>query len=83
MKLVTNAITSNVDVLVSNPRKVLRVDTHHLKPVALMKPHNMVVKKGRRWKKAILEIATDKHVYKLFVEVPCRGFGFLHTMKIM
>jgi hypothetical protein len=33
----------------------------------------------------ILEIATDKHVhsYKLFVEVPCRGFGFLNTMKIM
>jgi hypothetical protein len=34
-------------------------------------------------KGAILEIATDKHVYKLFVEVPCRGFGILHTMKIM
>jgi len=23
-------------------------------------------------KEAMLEIATDKHVYKLFVEVPCR-----------
>jgi hypothetical protein len=34
-------------------------------------------------KEAVLEIATDKHVHKLFVEVPCRGFGFLHTMKIM
>jgi len=48
MKQGTNAITSNVDVLVSNPRKVLRVDTHHLKPVAIMKPHTMVVKTGPR-----------------------------------
>ena len=29
MKLITNAITSNMEVLVSNPRKVLRVDTNH------------------------------------------------------
>jgi len=83
MKLVTNAITSNVDVLVSNPRKVLRVDTQHLKPVAIMKPHTMVVKTGSRWKKAILEIATNKQLYKLSVEVTCRWFGFLHTVKIM
>jgi len=51
--------------------------------MAIMKPHTMVVKTGCRRKKAILEIATDKHVYKLFVEAPCRGFGFLHTKKIM
>jgi hypothetical protein len=51
MKLVTSAITSNVDVLVSNPRKVLRVDTHHFKPVAIMKPHAVVVKTGRKWEK--------------------------------
>jgi hypothetical protein len=51
MKLVTNAIKSNVDVLVSKPRKVLRVDKHHLKPVPIMKPHTVVVKTGRRWKK--------------------------------
>ena len=38
MKPVINAITSNVDVLVSSPRKVLRVDTYHFKPVAIMKP---------------------------------------------
>jgi len=76
MKLVTNAITSNVDVLVSNPRKVLRVDKHHFKPVPIMKPHTMVVKTGLRWKKRqhLKLRLTNMYVYKLFVEVPCKGF---------
>jgi hypothetical protein len=84
MKLVTKAITSNVDVLVSSPRKVLRVDTHHFKPVGYYEtPHRGCKNRTQTEKVSILEIATDKHVYKLFVGSSMRGFGFLHTMKIM
>jgi hypothetical protein len=67
--------------LVSNPRKVPRVDTQFKTRGSYETPHRGCKNRTQMEKEAILEIATDKHVYKLFAEVFV--VWFLHTMKIL